>query len=91
MAAGPVVSLVFGESPSGRTRLFSLGAEGRVVEYDLATSSIGNGLRTVMHHDFAPGPAPTALSFAPPLQYFRAFSADTQLLICGEAGGGRQT
>ncbi len=80
----PVSALVFGESPSGQTRLLSVGADGRVAEYDLAGSSVAAGLRVAAHHDFPPGSgAPTSMCFAPPLQYFRAFSAETHLLLSG--------
>ncbi|KAJ9526919.1 hypothetical protein QJQ45_017710 [Haematococcus lacustris] len=78
---GQVVGLVFGETPAGRTRLFSLGADRRIVEYDLPASSPSAGLRIKSHQDF-PGPqVPTALSFAPPLQYYKHHSTQTLLLI----------
>lgn len=38
-----VVGLHFGEAPSGATRLFSLGKDGRVAEFDLEASSVANG------------------------------------------------
>lgn len=39
-----VVGLAFGETPSGSTRLFSLGADARIVEYDLQASSPAAGV-----------------------------------------------
>ncbi len=42
---GPLVSLQFGEAPSGQTRLFSIGQDGRVAEYDLQTSGVTTGLQ----------------------------------------------
>lgn len=42
-----VVGLHFGEAPSGATRLFSLGKDGRMAEFDLETSSVANGERRV--------------------------------------------
>ncbi|EFJ51972.1 hypothetical protein VOLCADRAFT_103176 [Volvox carteri f. nagariensis] len=79
---GRIASLVFGESPSGQTRLLTVGADSRVVEYDLATSSVAAGLRPLSYYDFPPGGGvPTSLTFAPPLQYFRAFAAETHLLV----------
>lgn len=40
---GEVVGLCFGEAPSGATRLFSLGKDGRILEYDLDKSSLQDG------------------------------------------------
>ena len=77
--------MTFGESPSGQTRLFSLGKEGRVVEYDLNKSSLSAGLCLVYYQDFAPTSTPCALSVAPPLQYFKHHSAETLLLIADDA------
>jgi hypothetical protein len=41
----PVVGLCFGETPSGHTRLFSIGDDRRLVEYDLqgSTPAAGEG------------------------------------------------
>jgi len=80
-----VVGLSFGESPSGQTRLFSLGADGRVVEYDVDGSKPATGLRIVSHHDFAAGQVPTTLCFAPPLQYYKHHSAQTLLLMADDS------
>eukprot|EP00955_Chlamydomonas_euryale_P100304 365274-Chlamydomonas_euryale.AAC.8 len=74
----------FGESPSGQTRLFSLGADGRVAEYDLERSSPSAGLVLGRHTDLPPPTVPSALAFAPPLPYFAAYATDTLLLLCGE-------
>ncbi|GFR40429.1 hypothetical protein Agub_g1003 [Astrephomene gubernaculifera] len=83
---GPIASVVFGESPSGQTRLLTVGADARVVEYDLVASSVATGLQVVSYYDFPPGGgAPTSLTFAPPLQYFRAFAADTHLLVSDDS------
>lgn len=83
----PIASLVFGESPSGQTLLLSAGSDGRVVEYDLAASSTAAGLRIASHYDFPAGTSgvPTSLCFAPPLQYFKTFSADTHLLVSDDS------
>lgn len=81
----PIVGLNFGETPAGQTRLFSLGADSRVVEYDIDGSNPGTGLRIISHQDFAPGAVPTALSFAPPLQYFKHHAAQTLLLMSDDA------
>ncbi|KAG2448277.1 hypothetical protein HYH02_006861 [Chlamydomonas schloesseri] len=83
---GPIASIVFGESPSGQTRLLSVGADGRVVEYDLAASTVAGGMQVASFYDFPPGGgAPTSLSFAPPLAYFQAFAADTHLLVSDDS------
>jgi hypothetical protein len=42
--AGEIAALVFGLSPAGGTRLFSVGADRRLAEYDLAASGPGAGL-----------------------------------------------
>mmetsp|Transcript_12567 Transcript_12567/g.27123 ORF Transcript_12567/g.27123 Transcript_12567/m.27123 type:complete len:896 (+) Transcript_12567:296-2983(+) len=81
----PIVGLRFGESPAGQTRMFSLGADGRSVEYDLAGSSPNTGLRVLAHKDFPPSITPAAMAFAPPLQYYRHHSAETLLLLCDDA------
>lgn len=80
-----VVGLSFGESPSGQTRLFSIGADGRLADYDLEGSSPSTGLKLKHHLDLPPTLKPTALSFAPPLQYFRHHSAET-LLLAADTG-----
>ncbi|GLC51075.1 hypothetical protein PLESTB_000463200 [Pleodorina starrii] len=83
---GRIAALIFGESPSGQTRLLSVGADSRVVEYDLAGSGVAAGLRPAAYYDFPPGGgAPTSLTFAPPLQYFRAFAAETHLLVSDDS------
>ncbi|GIL72955.1 hypothetical protein Vretimale_4604 [Volvox reticuliferus] len=83
---GRIASVVFGESPSGQTRLLTVGADSRVVEYDLAGSSVATGLRPLSYYDFPPGGGvPTSLTFAPPLQYFRAFAAETHLLVSDDS------
>ena len=77
-----VVGLSFGESPSGQTRLFSVGDDSRLAEYDLAGSTPSTGLKLLHNLDLPPTVTPTALSFAPPLQYYRHHSAETYLLAC---------
>ncbi len=79
-----VVGLAFGESPSGQTRLFSLGADSRMAEYDLDGSVPASGLKILRHLDLPPTITPSALAFAPPVQYFRHSSAETMLLACDE-------
>eukprot|EP00775_Hariotina_reticulata_P011389 gene11389-11537_t len=84
-----VVGLHFGEAPSGQTRLFSLGADRRLLEYDLATAGAANaGLRTRAVLDVvAPGGAghPCSMCFAPPMPYYSANSMDTLLLVADDA------
>ena len=77
-----VTGLNFGESPSGHTRLFSVGADGRLAEYDLDGSSLSTGLRLLHHLDLPASVSPTSLAFAPPLQYFKHHSHETHLLTC---------
>jgi hypothetical protein len=86
--AGPIVALVFGESPSGQTRLFSLGADGGLAEWQLGPLSPGGGLCLIGLHDVAPPGAgmPTAMCFAPPMPYWARASTETLLLIAGEWG-----
>jgi hypothetical protein len=83
-----VVGLHFGEAPSGQTRLFSLGADRRLLEYDLSTADAANaGLRTKAVLDVvAPGGSgqPCSMCFAPPMPYYSANSMDTLLLVAGE-------
>ncbi|KXZ56881.1 hypothetical protein GPECTOR_1g795 [Gonium pectorale] len=82
----PIASVVFGESPSGQTRLLTIGADSRVVEYDLASSTVASGLQVASYYDFpSGGGTPTSLTFAPPLQYYRAFAADTHLLVSDDS------
>lgn len=83
---GPVVALSFGESPSGQTRLFSLGADGRALEFDLRSTS---ALRIAAAHDAAApvGGAPSALCFAPPMPYWAKSSTETLLLVAGTGDG----
>ncbi|KAF8067275.1 CFAP251 [Scenedesmus sp. PABB004] len=81
----PVVGLAFGEAPSGATRLFSLGADRRLLEFELAPAAeAAAGLRAAAVLDLC-GAKPTALAFAPPLPYFSAGSLDTLLLVADEA------
>jgi hypothetical protein len=74
-------------TPAGQTRLFSIGADHRLLEYDLAAASApGAGLRALSIRDcVAPGAAgsPTAMCFAPPMPYFSHSSTDTLLLVAG--------
>lgn len=85
---GDVVGLHFGEAPSGQTRLFSLGTDKRLVEYDLTTCTAANaGLAAAAVIDVvAPGGAggPCSMCFAPPMPYYSHSSLDTLLLIAGE-------
>ena len=79
-----IVGLNFGESPSGITRLFSLGSDGRVGEYDLEGSSPAAGLVLKQYHDLPPSMTPSSVTFAPPARYHDHHSADTQLVISGK-------
>lgn len=91
-APGGVVGLHFGEAPSGQTRLFSLGADGWLLEYDLGTAkSAAAGLRMSAAAEVAPrgaGAVPSCMCFAPPLPYYSHNSLDTLLLIAGAAQRG---
>ncbi len=89
MHHGKVVGLSFGETPSGQTRLFSLGQDNRIAEYELARSTPATGLVVAYHHDFASTSLPTSLCFAPPLQYFKHHSTRTLLIITGECSRAR--
>lgn len=80
---GKVAGLVFGESPSGQTRLFSIGEDKRFVEYHLAASSPSAGLVVAAYKDLSMANTPTSLTFAPPLLYYKHHSARTLLLIAG--------
>jgi hypothetical protein len=89
--AEEVVGLHFGEAPSGQTRLFSLGADRRLLEYNLtATDTANAGLRALAVLDVvAPGGAgtPCSMCFAPPMPYYSHASMDTLLLVAGEQPG----
>lgn len=91
MLVGAASGLVFGEAPSGHTRLFSVGTDCRLIEYDLAAATSHNaGLSPLRVLQLAsPGSAgsATALCFAPPLPYFSAAALDTLLLMAGECTG----
>lgn len=80
-----VISVVFGETPSGQTRLFSLGNDNRIAEYELARSTPSSGLLIAYHQDFTWPHKATAISFAPPLEYHKQHSNRTLLLIADEA------
>ncbi|WIA32991.1 hypothetical protein OEZ86_006150 [Tetradesmus obliquus] len=84
-----VVGLHFGEAPSGQTRLFSLGADRRLLEYNLAAADAANaGLRALAVLDVvAPGGAgtPCSMCFAPPMPYYSHASMDTLLLVADDA------
>ena len=87
VSPGPIAALSFGESPSGQTRLFSLGADGRVLEFDLRSTT---ALRLLAMHDAAPpgAGAPSALCFAPPMPYWAKSSTETLLVVAGELSAG---
>lgn len=74
---------------AGQTRLFSLGADRRLIEYDLTTCTAANtGLRTLSIRDcVAPGStgSPCAMCFAPPMPYYSHSSTETLLLVAGES------
>eukprot|EP00878_Enallax_costatus_P028053 GHUV01030257.1.p1 GENE.GHUV01030257.1~~GHUV01030257.1.p1 ORF type:complete len:640 (+),score=169.39 GHUV01030257.1:876-2795(+) len=84
-----VVGLHFGEAPSGQTRLFSLGADKRLIEYDITNATAANtGLSAAAVTDVvAPGGAgsPCSMCFAPPMPYYSHSSLDTLLLIADDA------
>ncbi|KAF6250825.1 quinon protein alcohol dehydrogenase-like superfamily [Scenedesmus sp. NREL 46B-D3] len=84
-----VIGLHFGEAPSGQTRLFSLGADRRLLEYNLAAADAANaGLRALAVLDVvAPGGAgtPCSMCFAPPMPYYSHASMDTLLLVADDA------
>eukprot|EP00798_Chlamydomonas_sp_ICE-L_P020374 gene20374-27144_t len=80
-----VVTLKFGESPSGQTRLFSIAEDSRIAEYDLAESTPMTGLKTITYKDLPGENKPTALAFAPPLPYYRHHATETMLLLCDES------
>jgi hypothetical protein len=86
-----VVGLHFGEAPSGQTRLFSLGADRRLLEYNLAAAETANaGLRALSVLDVvAPGGAgtPCSMCFAPPMPYYSHASMETLLLVAGAEPG----
>jgi len=80
------VALSFGESPAGQTRLFSLGADGRIAEFQLTGLAANGGLRLAgqMHDAAGPGAgAPSMLCFAPPMPYWAKLSTETLLLVAG--------
>lgn len=85
VAGAAVVGLQFGESPSGQTRLFSLGRDCRILEYSLENLSHGGGLKHVSIQDVVlpGGGQPTAMCFAPPMPYYSNNSMDTLLLLTG--------
>eukprot|EP00882_Tetradesmus_deserticola_P027221 GHRQ01030103.1.p1 GENE.GHRQ01030103.1~~GHRQ01030103.1.p1 ORF type:complete len:121 (-),score=37.64 GHRQ01030103.1:381-743(-) len=89
--AEEVVGLHFGEAPSGQTRLFSLGADRRLLEYNLAAADAANaGLAALAVLDVvAPSGAgtPCSMCFAPPMPYYSHASMDTLLLVAGDALG----
>jgi hypothetical protein len=75
---------------AGQTRLFSLGADQRLIEYDLSTCTAANtGLRTLAIRDCVPPGStgsPCAMCFAPPMPYYSHSSTETLLLVAGEGG-----
>eukprot|EP00873_Tetraselmis_striata_P037167 jgi/Tetstr1/457431/TSEL_004215.t1 len=83
-----VVGLHFGEAPSGATRLFSLGKDGRVAEFDLEASSVANGVKLAQLSPVAgvdgASAVPTAMAFAPPLPYHVAGATNTMLLVADD-------
>lgn len=83
-----VVGLHFGDAPSGATRLFSLGKDGRIAEFDLESSSVAAGVKlaqmsTVAGVDGAAS-TPTSMAFAPPLPYHVAGATNTLLLVADD-------
>lgn len=83
------MGLHFGESPAGQTRLFSVGTDCRLIEYDLAPAAAhGAGLHALTVCDcVAPGATgtPCAMTFAPPMPYYDSHASTTTLLLV--AGG----
>ncbi|MEW5317091.1 MAG: hypothetical protein WDW38_008421 [Sanguina aurantia] len=78
---GDISGLCFGETPAGKTRLFSVSVDGRCVDYDLERSSTSAGIVIGAHSDLPDGHHPTAVTFAPPLPYYKHFSSETQLIM----------
>lgn len=72
---------------AGQTKLFSLGADKRLIEYDLATCTAANtGLRALSIRDCVPPGgtgSPCAMCFAPPMPYYSHSSTETLLLVAG--------
>lgn len=77
----PVITVHFGEAPSGETRCFSLSKDGRLAEYDIATSSLEAGVILKDQVSACLHATPTAMCFTPPLAYFQRGVVDTQLVI----------
>lgn len=75
---------------AGQTRLFSLGADARLIEYDLAACTAANtGLKPLSIRDCVPPGgtgSPCAMCFAPPMPYYSHSSTETLLLVAGEEG-----
>jgi hypothetical protein len=86
---GDVVGLHFGEAPGGQTRLFSLGADRRLIEFELTTCTAANtGLRARSIRDCVPPGStgsPCAMCFAPPMPYYSHSSTETLLLVADDA------
>lgn len=80
-----IVGLHFGESPSGQTRMFSLGSDNHLVEYNIEKCHVENGVQVLAVMNVCAGVEPTALAFGPPLAYYAKGSADTELILAGEA------
>ncbi|GMH38860.1 hypothetical protein BSKO_06758 [Bryopsis sp. KO-2023] len=76
-----IVGLHFGESPSGYTRLFSLGLDNRLVEYDVEQSSVEKGVQIISVMKVCADGTPTAMTFGPPLSYYSKGSANTELIL----------
>ena len=81
-----VVSLSFGQSPSGAVRLFSTDDMGFVADYDLANSSLSEGVQ-LLGHTQVPGAleaVASAACFAPPMPYFASSASQTLLLVADD-------
>lgn len=76
---------------AGQTRLFSLGADARLIEYDLAACTAANtGLKPLSIRDCVPPGStgsPCAMCFAPPMPYYSHSSTETLLLVAGGERG----
>lgn len=79
-----IVGLHFGESPSGKTRLFSIGSDNQLVEYAVEESSVQTGALILEVMKACAASSPTAMAFGPPQTYYSKGSTETTLIVAGE-------